>query len=183
MGKEYRPSRDSGLIEQAARRDSDDIEQLYRQHSEAMNAAALRIVGSRMDADDVVHDVFASLPKILLTFDGRGAIGGWLHSVTVRRALMMLRSRRLRRTISLSPSSSMPDGSPGSHEASKLNSIDVNRAVATLPEDLRDVFVLKEVAGYTHEEVGEHLRISPGNAMVRLHRAKKKLRQMLGMTP
>jgi RNA polymerase sigma-70 factor (ECF subfamily) len=100
---------------------------------------------------------------------------GWLKRVTVRVALTRLRRARARREVAL-------DGAPAvagrSSEATDM--ISLADAMASLPPPLRAVVVLKEIEGYSHEEIGELLGISRGASEVRLHRAMRRLRARLG---
>jgi len=82
---------DLRLVESVGNGDPDALGELYEAHAKGMFAAAFRVVRSRLDAADIVHDVFAGLPERLHSFDGRGSVGAWLRMITTRRALVTLR--------------------------------------------------------------------------------------------
>ena len=74
----------------------DALAALYREHGHALYRLAYRLVGTREDAEDVVHDVFVGLPEALGRYQERGSFAGWLKRVTARLALMRLRTRTRR---------------------------------------------------------------------------------------
>jgi len=128
------------------------------------------------DAEDVLHDLFVGLPESVHKYDGRGSLHGWLKRVLVRLALMRLRATRRRREVELEEQISV---SPTGQSATDVGSWDLQRAMATLPDDLRAVLVLRQADLYTHREIAAMLGISPGASRVRLSRAVKLLRAAL----
>ncbi len=163
-----------GLISRATKGDAWALARLYDEYAGTLHAVAYRITTCPSDADDVVHDLFAGLPRALGTYQGRGSLGGWLKRCTVRLALMRL--RKVRREVRFDPSA---------HAAADSRARDptvgaaLTHALKRLPPDLRAVVVLKDVEGYSHTEIGELLDISAGNSAVRLHRARRQLRNLL----
>lgn len=163
---------DADLIRLVRAGSMDALGELYARHADDVYSTALRLLGVPADAEDVLHDVFVGLVNALRRYDERGAFGGWLRQVTVRTALMALRRRTPRalgRAVSLdSVTVAAPD---------PVETVAAESAVAALPDQLRAVFVLREVEGYTHNEIGALLGISPNAAALRLHRAWKLLRE------
>ncbi|HEX8390819.1 MAG TPA: sigma-70 family RNA polymerase sigma factor [Longimicrobium sp.] len=145
---------------------------LYQRHSPAVFGAAYRILGTRPDAEDVVQDVFVGLPRALAGYQERGRLEAWLRRVAVRTALMRLRGRARRREDAFDdlPELASPDGE------SALDRLALQRRLRLLPEKLRIVLVLKEIEGYSHDEIGALLGVSAGTSAVRLFRAWKHLR-------
>ena len=146
---------------------------LYDRYATMMLAVAYRLLMSQADAEDVVHDVFLGLPEALRRYEERGALVGWLKRVTVRVALSRLRHDDVRATQALDASFAAP-----SHDVA--GGIDLRAAVAALPPSLRAVLVLKEIEGYSHAEIADMVGISVAASKVRLHRALRALRDMLG---
>lgn len=146
---------------------------LYRRFAGAAMAVAYRLLLSRADAEDVVHDLFLGLPEALRKYDERGALAAWLKRVTVRLALSRLRSPS-RREIALEEA-----GPVGIAPTDPAGRIDLADAVAALPASLRAVLVLKEIEGFSHAEIASLLGISTGASEVRLHRALRALRRAL----
>ncbi len=136
-------------------------------------AVAYRLTESSPDARDVMQDVFVHLPGALKTFDQRSSLGTWLRVVATRRALQLVRKRRRRRETPIGDD--LPSRPPRA-----LDTIALERALATLPDTLRAVIILKEIEGYSHNEIGEFLEITPSASMARLSRARASLRASLG---
>lgn len=164
----------SDVIAEARRGSNAALETLYRRYASLVARVAYRITGSRDDAEDIVQDVFIGLPEALRQFQGRGALDAWIHRIATRAALM-----RLRRSRREQPLESVPERGRASADALAAK-ITVEHALTKLPERLRLVFVLKEMEGYSHAEIAELLGIRAGTSEVRLFRAMKQLRALLG---
>jgi RNA polymerase sigma factor (sigma-70 family) len=141
---------------------------LYRRHADMVFGVAVRMLASHADAEDVLQDIFVGLPEALQSYEDRGRFAHWLKRVAARAALMRLRARERRREepiemLELPPA---PEGASGIVER-----IAAQRAIAALPDALRTVFLLKEVDGYSHHEIGALLGISSSASAVRLSRA------------
>ena len=172
--------RDPGLEREAdavvaslvARGDSAALGVLYDRFAPVLLAVAYRLLMSRADAEDVVHDVFVGLPEALRRYQERGQLASWLKRVTVRVALSRLRrddgrgEQRLEEDL-------------GAVSRDRDAAIDLGAAVARLAPSLRAVLVLKEIEGYSHAEIAEMVGISVPASKVRLHRALRALRTML----
>lgn len=148
---------------------------LYDEFGAWLYRLAYRVTGSREDAEDVVQDVFVGLPEALGRYDERGQFDAWLKRVTLRVALMRLRSSNRRREVRLEAAAGVL-----AHDRDAAATADVHSAIAALPDRLRLVLVLKELEGYSHGEVAEALGITVGTSRVRLLRALKVLRRKLG---
>jgi len=164
------------LIRRARASDSVGIGGIYDLYADALFRTAYRISGSRSDAEDIVHDLFVGLPDALKRYDDRGQLGAWLARIVVRMALMRARADRRQRVITLDAAFGL-----AARDASDadLNLTEVHQAVMALPKGLRAVFMLKQVEGYSHEEIAALLSISTGASRVRLTRAVKILRGSL----
>ena len=161
---------------------------LYERHGGALLALARRLLGNDADAEDVLHDVFLGLPEALRHYEERGALGAWLRRVTARVALNRLRARERTRETSLDVHDAHDvhdvhgaHEARGAHDADALHdALSLEAAVAALPDTLRVVLVLHEIAGLPHADVARLLDITPGASEVRLHRAIRALRLSLG---
>ncbi|HEU0016700.1 MAG TPA: sigma-70 family RNA polymerase sigma factor [Longimicrobium sp.] len=165
--KEQPPGSETALLADVRQGSTDALGQLYARHAGAVYSLAFRLTGSREDAEDVVQDVFVGLPRALRAYDERGRFGAWLGRVAARVALMRLRSRGALREDALDAAGD--PAAPG--QADPVDRITAQRALQRLPDGLRAVFVLKEIEGYSHAEIGGMLGITPQNAAVRLSRA------------
>jgi RNA polymerase sigma-70 factor (ECF subfamily) len=148
------------------------LAELYARHAPAVFTAALRLLGSREDAEDVLQDVFVGLPEALARYEERGAFGAWIRRVAVRASLMALRRRGRKRHEPLALATDVVAAAPEPERA-----IVARRAIAALPDPLRVVFVLREVESYSHAEMAELLSITRAASALRLHRAWKLVRR------
>ena len=181
------PSRDSGAapltdaqaIAAARRGDLSALASLYERHARALFAVAYRLLQSREEAEDVVHDVFVGLPEALRHYEERGALLSWLRKLSARVALARLRRAEARSTVSLQADDTpIRTPTPDPH-----TTLTLERALCDLSPALRAVLVLKEIEGFSHREIAAMLDISVGASEVRLHRALQTLRAALTKDP
>lgn len=168
------PTTDGELAARAAAGATDALAELYHRYAPRLGLLAGRLLGSRPDAEDVVQDLFVGLPEALGRYRDDGKLEAWLRRIAVNLALKRLRGARRRREDPL------PEDLSTSEAPGKVDRIQVQRAVNTLPDRLRTVVILKLVEGYSHHEIGELLGITRGASEVRLSRALDRLRQELG---
>ena len=167
----------------------DALAEAYRRHADAVYTVAYRLLGSTTEAEDVRQDVFVGLPEAARSYQGRGSFEGWLKRVAARLALMRHRQPRRRREHSSGwssmrdPRGRQPDGQFRGADQDVVDRVALERALGELPVNLRAAFVLKEIEGFSHAQVGDVLGISVDASKVRLHRAKKVLRQLLAPNP
>jgi len=129
------------------------------------------------DVEDAVQEVFIRVWQKLGTFAGQAAFGTWLHRVAVNLLL------RRRQTLARDQRRHLSDPAPLANVAGPASRPDlrmtIERAVDSLPAGAREVFVLHDMEGYKHEEIGELLGIDPGTSRSQLHRARLLLRRHL----
>lgn len=154
------------------RGDTRGLRQLYDTYADELYTLAARLTGCQADAEDVVHDVFGSLHETIGSFRGHGSLAGWLRTVVVRRALMLLRKRRRKRETSLAKVRDPLVTSPN-----VLDHILLEKALSRLPDNLRAVVVLKEIEGYSHREIARQFGIAEGTSAKWLCKAKAMLRK------
>ena len=164
------------LVERARDGSADALSELYVRYGRALMALAFRLMRSRADAEDVLHDVFLGLPEALQHYEERGSLESWLKRVTARVALSRLRSRSRANEVELLDDIAAP---PSSATDALGDIAAVQRAIDALPDALRIVFVLREVEGYSHQEIADLLNITTTASGVRLHRAIRSLRRVL----
>ena len=162
-------------LERVQSHDMPALGEVFAEYGDLVYRAALRLTGSRADAEDVTQEVFVRLSDALRGFTGTaGNFPGWLRRVAVRQALVHLRGSRRRREVSVESVSALTMRADAA-----LERLSIDAALARLPDDHRTVFLLKEVEGYDHAEIAELLGISTANSEVRLHRARRQLRELL----
>jgi RNA polymerase sigma-70 factor (ECF subfamily) len=164
---------DVALVEQFLRgRSEDAFRALYRAHTPALYALALRLTGGdRGEAEDLVQESWVRALSGLRTFRAQSALRSWLCGVLVN-----VRRGRIRtdwRTVDA------PEVEPIAAASSSDDAIDLERAIAALPEGARDVYVLHDVHGYTHREIADLLGIVEGTSKSQLNRARSLLRSSL----
>lgn len=171
-----KPNAEQNDVALAARGDSEAFERLYRLHVARVTALARWLLGND-DVDDAVQEVFIRVWEKLGTFSGQSAFGTWLHRVAVNH---LLRKRQRRATHwarhSADDDSLAAVAGPVSRPDLKVA---LEATVSRLPAGAREVFVLHDMEGYTHEEIGSSLGIDPGTSRSQLHRARMLLRGML----
>jgi RNA polymerase sigma-70 factor (ECF subfamily) len=150
---------------------------VYRAHVDRVFSLCLRMLGDRGTAEDVTQDVFVRVWEKLPGFRGEAAFGTWLHRVTVN-VVLTRRKAAGTRADRLAPDDGELDRLPSRHEAVGER-LDLEGAIAALPRGARQVFVLHDIEGFTHEEIGHHLGITPGGSKAQLHRARLLLRAAL----
>jgi RNA polymerase sigma-70 factor (ECF subfamily) len=138
------------------------------------------MTGDPVRATELVQDVFLKVWEGLAGFRGEAAFSTWLHRVAVNVVLQARRGER-RRVERVAPIEDHPvvaasaANMPGDHAAA----IDLERAVAGLPEVLRTVFVLHDVEGFRHDEIATLLEVPVGTCRSHLFRARRQLREVL----
>lgn len=173
------PVREPGDVVQRARAgDVRAFEQLYRENLGRVYALCMRMTRDRTRAEELTQEAFVRAWEKLNSFRGDSAFSTWLHRLTVNLVLTDQRSRaRRNERVTLADDSGLPD-MPGRNEAPGER-VDLEQAIATLPEGARRVFVLYEIEGYRHEEIAEMMGIASGTTKAQLHRARRLLREAL----
>jgi RNA polymerase sigma-70 factor (ECF subfamily) len=160
----------------AAAGDVRAFERLYRTHLPRVNGLVRRMTGGR-DADELTQDVFVRVWQKLSSFRGESAFATWLHRLAANVVIERFRTDATRRRRHL-------DGEdflqmlPALHRSGDL-SMDLEVALAKLPDGAREIFVLHDVDGYKHHEIADLLGISSGTSKAQLHRARMMLRRHL----
>ena len=156
------------------------FEELYRQHATRLYNLAYRMAGSPVDAEDLLQDIFLLAYRKLGSFRGESTLGTWLYRLGMNHCLDVLRSRQARmghQTDSLDEEDAVPLASPPALGA--VSRIDLERAIKTLPHACRAAFLLHDVEGFGHEEVGTILGISEGTSKSQVHKARLRIRRYL----
>lgn len=163
---------------------------LIERHSGTIYNLALRLMGNREDAEEVLQETFLSAFRAVNRFEGRSQLSTWLYRIAYNAALMRLRRRQLR-TTSIDEPLQNEEGDSLPRQlvdwtalpddlllVSELRSV-LDAAVATLSETLRSVFVLRDIEGLSTAETADVLGLTETNVKVRLHRARLALRERL----
>lgn len=154
------------------------FERLYREHSGQVFALCLRLSGDRAQAEELTQDVFVRAWEKLGSFRGESAFSTWLHRLATNEVLGRRRAdgRRGARVMIVEDLTVFEAARATVPEGMRL---DLEAAMATLPQATRTVFVMHDVEGYTHQEIADLTGRAEGTCKTLLHRARKMLRERL----
>jgi RNA polymerase sigma factor (sigma-70 family) len=177
LSQQEQPQADEETADVALARGGDRgaFERLYRQHVGRIRGLSLRMAGVEF-ADDLTQDVFVRAWQKLGSYRGESRFGTWLYRLAVN---VILEERR--------KAGARPRIQDDEHAMQKLSvaaadgvaALDIASAVGQLPEGARQVFVLHDVEGYKHREIGKLVGITAGTSKGQLHRARTILRRYL----
>jgi RNA polymerase sigma-70 factor (ECF subfamily) len=181
---------EADLVAALRRRDSAAFSFLFETYSDKLFRLALGMLGDEDEAEAIVQESFLRLFEKLDQFEGRAKLSTWLYRVAYNAGIDQLRRRRPEQALVEEPEATateviMPalfidwSQAPETILASAEAQIELERAIAGLPERLRTTFVLREIEGLSTAETAEVLRLKPGAVKVQLHRARLLLREQL----
>jgi len=171
---------DAELIGRILAGDPSAERELYEAHVDRVYRLVYRMVGDRDRTDDYAQETFIRVFDRLHTFQYRSSLSTWIVSIAVSVALNGLRkTKRLRNreVVWDQPpeiGGAMPNMEPDLQ-------VQLTQAVDALPEGHRAVFIMHDIEGYTHEEIGVALGVKPGTSKAQLFRARARLRQALAV--
>lgn len=171
-------------VQLAADGDLEAFEELYKAHHRRVYSLCLRMTRNASDAEDLTQQVFIQLFRKLKMFRGDSSFTTWLHRMAVNEVLMHFRRRASR------PQETTEDGTLP-HESklpvqnfarlSILDRISLNEAILKLSPGYRMVFVMHDIQGYEHAQIGKMLGVAVGTSKSQLHKARAALRRLLRM--
>ena len=173
---------DAGIVKCAARGDPRAHEIIYRAFSAPVYSICLRFTKTPAHAEDLVQETFIEIMRSIAKFRGEAALGSWIRRIAVTKSLMFLRSAWTKRSQSLSDDwDDMTAGEPVSHGISSHpdDAMDLDAALANLPEVSRAVVWLHDVEGFTHKEIAGLMGKTESFSKSQLSRAYSRLRPML----
>ncbi|MBN1424814.1 sigma-70 family RNA polymerase sigma factor [Candidatus Fermentibacteria bacterium] len=179
---------DALLVGRAARGDHHAFERLYRRHIGRVYAICLRMVADQTRAEELAQEAFVRAWEKLATFRGAAAFSSWMYRLTVNvivesgRSLGRIRFHESARVDAGTDSEGVASDSIeaySTHDPDTADRLDIERAIASLPDGARTVFVLHDVEGYEHHEIAELAGVSVGTSKAQLHRARRLLRLRL----
>jgi RNA polymerase sigma-70 factor (ECF subfamily) len=169
---------DSELIERVLVGDPAAERALYDAHVDRVFRLAYRLAGDAELAQDFTQETFVRAFNKLRDFQGRSAFSTWLHSIAVSVCLNALRKVKKIRQREVDMELGEPVFATTRHAEPDLKQR-LSNAIAGLPEHYRAVFVMYDMEGYSHEEIGSVLGVPVGTSKARLSRAREKLREQL----
>jgi RNA polymerase sigma-70 factor (ECF subfamily) len=185
LGDAARAATDGRIVGRMAAGDQDALGELYDRYARLLYSLALRIVGERAEAEDVLQEAFAQAWRQASRFEaGRGTVAGWLVTVTRSRALDRLRQRRAR------PEAGADSDFDRRNIADPALAVDlqlvtaeqaqrVRRALAALSDDQRVPLELAYYEGLSQSEIAAQLGVPLGTIKTRMRQTLRKLRDAL----
>jgi RNA polymerase sigma-70 factor (ECF subfamily) len=164
------------FIRRARQGDGDAIRELYRRYAPRVYAVVRRLAGDDSLAEDWAQEAWVRAIRALPTFRGEARFSTWLHRIAVNSALHGRRWRERRTKNETTLPVTLPER--GSGDDTELR-VSLERALAALPHGMRQVLVLHDVEGYTHEEIGAFLGVTPGTSKSQLFKARARMRTTL----
>lgn len=164
------------LIERAKRGEAAACRALYQRYAPRVYAVVRRLATDDALAEDWAQETWIRVFRALPSFRGDAAFSTWLHRVAVNSALQGQRKRKRHDTREAPLSESLATSPGGDRPVLRLR---LERALRRLPDGMRQVLVLHDVEGYTHEEIGEMLGVAAGTSKSQLFKARAKMREML----
>jgi RNA polymerase sigma-70 factor, ECF subfamily len=152
---------------------------LYRNHAPRIYALASRMAGSPDEGEDLLQEIFLQAFRKLGSFKGEAAIGTWLYRLALNHCLDFVRSKQAKMgkvTDTLDADTSIE---PAARRDTPIARIDLERAIERLPSGCREAFVLHDIEGFDHKEVGDVLGIAEGTSKSQVFKARLKLRAFL----
>ena len=174
---------DFELAQAASNGDIFAFEETYNRHHRRVYAICLRMLQNTAEAEDLTQDVFIQLYRKIGSFRGDSAFTTWLHRLTVNQVLMHFRKRNVKFEKTTEEGETPVQIVGGTENPDKMPIVDkiaLENAIEQLPTGYKNVFLLHDVEGYEHEEVARILGCSVGTSKSQLHKARLKLRKLLG---
>jgi len=170
------------LVQRCRSGDLGAFEELYRAHAGKLFSVACRMLGNPADAEDLLQEIFLLAHRKLDSFRGDSALGTWLYRLATNHCLDYLRSRAARTNhVTDALEDDAGPFEPGGRTLAEqtVTKMDLERALARLPEGCRAAFVLHDVQGLEHREVAQALGIAEGTSKSQVHKARLRLRALL----
>src|SRR6266849_1463784 len=187
-GRVFKPAGsadDRELVRRAQGEDKEAFEELIRRHQHRVFAVAGGILRRREDVEDIAQQVFVKAYFSLKRFDQRAAFSTWLYKITVNECWDLLRKKKVRPLVYESDLSeeqarqvitSGEKVNPGPDISEKIEAREhVERLLEGLDERDRLMLILKEVEGFSIQEIAEVLRLNGNTVKVRLFRARRRV--------
>lgn len=159
--------------------DVEAFEAMYRENSARIYSLACRMTGSADDGEDLLQEIFLQAYRKMGTFKGESSLGTWLYRLALNHCLDFVRSRRAKMNKITETLDAEDSVQPTARRQTPIAKIDLERALDRLPDGCREAFVLHDIEGFDHKEVGALLGIAEGTSKSQVFKARLKLRALL----
>lgn len=166
------------LLDRLRRGDPQAFEELVEETHRRVFTLAYRLVGDRHEAEDVAQDAYLKVYRSIRGFRGDASFDTWLYRIVSNTAITHLRRRGRFGDLAKEADEIVQLPEPGA-AVDPVDRDEVHRALAALPVAQRSVLMLKDVYGFSCAEIGEQMGLSEGAVKVRLHRARKRLKDLV----
>lgn len=173
---------DPAIVRRAAEGDIRAHEIIYRAFATPVYSLCLRFTRVPAHAEDLAQETFIEIMRSIANFRGEAALGSWIRRIAVSKALMFLRSAWTARSQGLGEDwDETTPGDAASHGISSHpnDALDLDAALANLPEVSRTIVWLHDVEGFTHKEIARLMGRTESFSKSQLSRAYQRLRPML----
>lgn len=176
---------DDRLVDAALGGDMRAFELLMEKHESKMYAVALRMCANREDAQDCLQDAMLRVYKALSSFKGQSSFSTWAYRITMNTCLDELRRKKIRQAASLDQMLEVgwspvdEENSTERHADNQELKRNLSKAIQTLPEEMRAAVVLRDVQGFSYDEIASMLSTNVGTVKSRISRGREKLREIL----
>ena len=173
------------LIERAYGGDPSAFNRLMAQHENRLYAVALRMCANREDAQDCLQEAMLRVYRAIGSFKGQSTFSTWVYRITMNTCLDELRRKKNRQNTSLDNLVDMgwspTDGGAGPEKQALMREMreKMHGAIHELPDDMRAAVVLRDIQGFSYDEIAQMLEIYVGTIKSRISRGREKLREKL----
>lgn len=173
------PPEEEEWIRRAQKGDVAAFEPLYRAHVGRVHALCLRMLADRSAAEELTQDTFVRAWERIGSYRAEASFGTWVYRIGVNQVLSALRAQKRWSDKLRDFASSVVPTTSATQAPAASGELDLERAVRSLPERARLVFLLHDVEGYKHAEIAEMMGLTTGTTKTHLHNARQKLRGAL----
>lgn len=193
-GKEKRtPDQDADLVSHVKKGDVDSFELLVKKYQKKAFNIAYRMIGDYEDACEIVQDAFVSAYRNIRKFEERARFSTWFYTIVVnysKNRIKQLKTQGYHEGLSIDDPVDTDDSEikvePPSNEPSVLERLErkelqekVQGCIDSLDNEFRDVIVLRDIQGFSYEEISDIMKIAEGTVKSRLFRAREALKDCL----
>ncbi len=179
--------REQALVERCLAGDTEAFRDIYDRHSVRLYNLCRRMSGSDAEAEELLQEVFLQAYRKLGSFRGDSSLGTWLYRLATNLCLDRLRSRQGKADQLTDSLDAERPGEPlrvsSTRPDSVIERVDLERAIRRLPASYRAAFLLHDLEGFDHGEVGRIMGIAEGTSKSLVHKARLRLRAMLAGSP
>jgi RNA polymerase sigma-70 factor (ECF subfamily) len=187
---------DYGIVCRCQKGDIDAFEELVRKYEKKMFNISYRMIGDYNEVPEVVQDAFVSAWRNIKGFKWKSSFSTWLYAIAInlsKNRLKQIKNRTFREQLSIDDPVDTDDGQirtePASNDLSILEKLErreieqkVQACINSLENDFREVIVLRDIQGFSYEEISAMLKTAEGTVKSRLHRARESVKNCLKKT-